>query len=263
MADTEYSQEEITAFDEAGRAYERFKNVLDVHGAAIITFETYPTLPTVDDAVSTGLRMRSGMKPENPNSPTIERALRLRKIVEAERDRGYEVIRSSALVAACGAFEYLLKATYVSQALLRPTEAADMLSDARVKFSASEVMGKADAERWYVIADSLFKESSQTGRLMYSRVKHFLVEYVHMPNSDAEVELQSTFTDIDRQRFDKAFLLRNCIVHNGMRVGMELARHTGAGLGQEISFQKETLQPLLAPIRSVASWMNSLRTGFL
>ena len=42
MADTEYSQEEITAFDEAGRAYERFKNVLDVHGAAIITFETYP-----------------------------------------------------------------------------------------------------------------------------------------------------------------------------------------------------------------------------
>ena len=262
MPEAAYSPEGEPGYDEAQRARDRFINILDVHGAAIVAFEVLPASPSIEEQISAGLRLRRGMKPENPHSPTIEQASDMLKIMEAERGRGHEVIRSSALVAACGAFEYLIKATFVSQASMQPDEAAKLLDGTKIKLLASDVLGMPKMEQWYAIADVLFDQMPH--RQMHERVKQFLAQYVYMPErSEPVAKLEEAFAAIDAHRLDEAFLLRNCVVHNGGRVSKALARHTNRGVGQRIIFGNGVLAPLLSPMKKLADWMHSLYSGFL
>lgn len=179
-----------------------------------------------------------------------------------EGARGYEVIRGSALIAACGAFEYLIKAVFVDQATIQPDKAADLLTGTKIRMPASDVLGLPLVEQWYAIADELFKLPAD-GQ-MHGRVKRMLSEYVYLPQgAEQRLLLVEALADVDIHKFNEAFLIRNCLVHNGGRVSLELARHTNVVAGQRIVFRDGVLRPLLMPMQHLAYEVNSLWIGIL
>lgn len=165
------------ALNERERAEAHFRAVLAVHGAAIIAFELIPTLPGSEGVVATNLRLKRGMQSTDTFESLARGAQYVHEAMAAERDRGFRVIRGSALIAACAAFEYLVKATFVSQAAFNPSAAAHMLVDTKLKVPAFQVLGAPATEQWFAIADQLFEQMPDAPRQMHLRIRRFLLEY--------------------------------------------------------------------------------------
>ena len=137
--------------------------------------------------------------------------------MEREKSAGYSTILSSALVAACGAFEYLLKATFVDQALLGRGEAAKRLPKKKLTLSAAEVLACPETEQWFLIADRLFEQLGED-QLPDVRVKAFLGNHTYLPQrAEQEQSIAEVFEKLNIEKFNDAFLTRNCIVHFGGR----------------------------------------------
>ena len=244
---------------ERERAYERFNAVLAVHGAAIQAFEALPALPNGREAVAAGIRLSRGMDPSLAPENVDDFVSRMFDSIQQERVAGYTTIRSSALIAACGAFEYLLKATFVDQAMAEPSKAASLLAKKRIRLLASEVLACPETEQWFLIADRLFDQLADDERQMHKRVKLFLLGYTLLPWRDEQEEMvEKAFASVDAVRFDEAFLVRNSVVHNGGRVSAALSQCSQRRLSELIVFERKSLEPLLKPLRTVAEALNSL-----
>ena len=244
---------------ERERAFDRFESIERVHSAAMETFRVVATLPDASALISASVRLRLGMTPDLTPERADDHAKLILETLDNEKARGYEVIRGSALVAICGAFEYLVKATFVDQAACAPQRAATLLSRSKIRLSASEVLGTSVSEQWFAIADRLFEQLSEPHPQMYDRVQKFLLDFTFMDQKEAQAEmLRKSFSRVDPSKFNEAFLVRNCLVHNGGRVGAQLARSTGLEVGAPISVARPGLQSMLKPIRELAQTLNVL-----
>ena len=248
-----------TESEELSRAYDRFNAVLMVQRASIIAFEMLPASPVAAQLVSAALRIRAGVEPALTGQLADNEAEAMLESMLEEQKRGYEVIRGAALTAACGAFEYLVQAAFVSQAAADPGEAAKRFADSKIKLLASDVLGTSEREQWYAIADELFEHAGKTHKSMCKRVENYLIGYTYLfePEKDA-ARIRRDFEALDGRSFDEAFLVRNCLVHNGGRVSSQLAKHSGRLMGQPIEFDKAMLGRLLKPIRDIAGLLNGL-----
>lgn len=255
------TQIDLTPAQERERAYEYFRAVLAVHTAAIHAFKLVPALPDVTDLLATNVRLRKGLDTVSADS-AIHHAVAMRETMEAEKGRNFEVIRGSALIAVCGAFEYLLKATFVDQALSDPKAAATLLSAAKHKISLTDFLGTTPIEQWYLIAESLLVSFTERSRLL--QAERWLMEYIHLPDRDMLIpRFQKVFNELDRSKFDEAFLIRSCLVHNGGRVDRSLALQTRRVQGARIGLGDGTLGPLLAPLQTLADQLDLLWLGVL
>lgn len=135
------------------RAEVHFKAVLAVHSAAIGAFEVLPTLPECEGILTTSLRLKRGTQSTDSLESLARGAQLIHEAMAAERDRGFRVIHGSALIAACAAFEYLIKATFVGQTLLQPSAAATLLLDTKLKVLVSDGLGAPPMEQWFATAD--------------------------------------------------------------------------------------------------------------
>lgn len=258
MADLAKTLEVLSSLEEQERAYKHFEAVHAVHNAAIQAFEVLPSLPDSDDIVAIALRVKDGLKSPDGDS-YFRRAQRMSEAMAAERERGYQVIRGSALIAVCAAFEYLIKATFVSQAAYNPRAAAGLLANTKINMRAGDVLGMPETEQWFVIADALFTELAKSDPPMHSRVRRFLVDYTYLPERPTQLPAMTKALDgvVDDRKFDEAFLTRNCLVHNGGRVSTPLARFTKQPVGELIVF-RDGVSPLLKPMAKLAGHLNSL-----
>ena len=259
MRDFEGRDHFHSALDERERACEHFRAVLAVHSAVIAAFEIIPTLPESEGVLATSLRLKRGMQSTDTSESLARGAQSIHEAMVDERDRGFRVIRGSALITACAAFEYLVKATFVSQAAFDPTAAAGLLVDTRLKVPASDVLGAPATEQWFAIADQLFEQMPSPPRQMHQRVRRFLLEYTYVADRDRDLsDVMRIFEDMDSAKLDEAFLIRNCLVHNGGRVSSALARHTRRPVGVLIEFEAGLLGPILKPMRDLADTLGAL-----
>lgn len=185
----------------------------------------------------------------------------IHEAMAGERDRGFRVIRGSALIAACAAFEYRGKATFVSQAAFEPSAAARLLGDTKLKVLASDVLGAPATEQRFAIADQLFEQTPDPPRQIHQRVRRFLLEYTYVADPDRDKGLSNVkliFDGMDAAKFNEAFLTRNCLVHNGGRVSSALAGHTRRPVGAPIEFDAGVLGPMLKPMRDLADALGAL-----
>ena len=260
MLETETPDPFLVALGELERAEGHFKAVLSVHSAAISAFEVLPTLPESEEIFATSLRLRRGMRSTDSLGSIADGAQSFHAAMAEERDRGFHVIRGSALIAACAAFEYLIKATFVSQALIRPSAAATLLADTKLKVPVSSVLGAPPMEQWFANADQLFEQMPDPPRKMHLRVRRFLLDYTYVENRDEDLSaLRLIFDTMDVATLDEAFLTRNCLVHNGGRVSTALALQTQRPVGEPISFDARVLAPMLNPMRELAGALGALK----
>lgn len=237
---------------ERDRAFERFESVISVHSAAIDAFELVASRPDAAEWLAASVRVNRGMKPNLTQKDFEDHAESILETLERERSRNYEIIRGSALIAVCGAFEYLVKASFVDQAAGNPERATSLLTKAKLKLSASDVLSKSTTEQWFVIADRLFEQLADA--YPFERVQKFLLDFMFM---DGSIGLAEAFARVDLKQFNKAFLVRNCLVHNGGRVSTQLARATDLRTGDTIALPRGALGPMLKQIREIANVLSS------
>ena len=248
-----------TTINEAERAWGRFQAAAKVHDAAIGALRLLQTLPDSQERVAIQLRMRLRADPKYTNESLMTRAELILETIDAEADSGFITLKESALVSACSSFEYLVKAFFVDCALKGPVEAAAMLASLRVRLDVSDVLGLPLAEQWFAIADRVFEELGKAHPTMSSRVQHFLLEHTHLPEGELRrADMRAAFEGLDRRKFNEAFLLRNCIVHNGGRANTMFARASGSQIGSAIGFKNGYVRELLDPIKQVAQQLSSI-----
>jgi hypothetical protein len=99
--------------------------------------------------------------------------------IDDESESGFQILRASALVSVCSAFEHLIKARYVAFAVQDPGRAAEQLASAKVsvRMEVSDVLGLPILEQWFTVADELFKKAGSGRTSMSERVKTFLLDY--------------------------------------------------------------------------------------
>ena len=90
---------------ERERAFTRFESIERVHSAAMETFRVVATLPDAPALVSASVRLRLGMTPDLTPERADDHANEILETLANEKSRDYEVIRGSAFVAVCGAFD--------------------------------------------------------------------------------------------------------------------------------------------------------------
>ncbi len=242
---------------ERSRAFERFNAILNVHSAILEAFQLVAAIPDATALVGASIHLRHRMTPKLSADELDSAATSVLNVVNEERDRKYEIVRSSTLIAVCGAFEYLAKAAFVDKAAMNPAEAATLLGNAKIRLAAAEVLGTPSSEQWFTIADRLFEQLAERYPRMHERLRHYLLDYAYVPHKVERNYLTKALGAADVGAFNEAFLVRNCMVHKGGRVSSQLARMTGQPAGAEIPLDKEYLTRLLGPIRELAPILGS------
>jgi hypothetical protein len=248
---------------ERERAFEAFCEVVLTYQAAQQALSLMSAMPDANTHLATQLKVRRGM-PQDGGASLTGFADDLLEMTNVERERGFRTLRGLALVAICGALEYLLKAVLVDQASGDVDKAAALLAGSRVKLSASEVLGLSQSEQWFVVADQLFKSLGEGSSSMHRRAVRFLVEFAHLPKgADQKAHISDALSEGQVHQFDEAFLVRNCLVHNGGRISGPLARLTGQERGSLIRLGPADGSRLITPMRIFAQTISSVRIGHL
>ena len=199
-------------------------------------FELLAMLPGPEDNLTAMLRVRHGCNSTDTFDSYRERAQGVLDNIAAERTRGFQVIRGSALTAACAAFEYAVRATYVSQAVDEPSGVSTLPS----------------IEQQFADADQLFQRLARSpkSKAMHKRVREFVLEYARLSN-EHKAAFSTVIDRIDGVQLDEGFLVRNCLVHNGGRVSTDLAQIPGYEVGCAIEFGDGDIDRMIDPMRAV------------
>jgi len=213
------------------------------------------SLPEPEVNLAAMLRVTDGRKSDHTADTYTECARDVLAGMGAERDRGFQIMRSSTLIAACAAFEYVVKATFVKQAMDDAESAASLLANIpriKIRLDAADVLGAKETELWYTVADEIFLqlERDEQHKSMHRRVRRFLIECTPLA-ADHRAALGAAIDAYDGHAFDESFLTRNSLVHNGRRVSRDLSRLTGRPMGHPVEFDNGQLDRMLAPMRSV------------
>jgi hypothetical protein len=248
---------------ERSRAFEAFSRIYDVHRAALQVFALVPSLPDAESLLETQIRLAQ-MRAGNLGTDVSQSASQLLAAVTAERERGLETMRRLTLVSVCGALEYLVKAVLVDQAAIDPDAASSLLTKAKVKLNASEVLGLTSLEQWFVIADRLYEQLAEPYPLTHERSVRMLTEFAPFPlGEDQKAHVVKALTKDQIRCFNEAFLVRNCLVHNGGKVNSPLARFARKQRGDLIVLDSKYGTPLLNSIGKFATTINEIWLGSL
>lgn len=248
---------------ERDRAFEAFCEILLTYQAALQALTLMSAMPDAEAYLEAQLKLRLGM-PQDGGLRFGGLADDLLEMTKVERERGFSTLRGLAIVAICGALEYLLKAVLVDQASEDIDRAASLLAGSKVKLNASEVLGLSTSEQWFAVADQLFKNLGEGSTSMHRRAVRYLTEFAYLPKgADQKGHISEALNELQVRHFDEAFLTRHCLVHNGGRVSGQLARLTGQTRGSLIQLGPAEGSRLIAPLRAFAQTVVSVWIGRL
>lgn len=245
---------------ERERAYTGFTDIAAAHNSALAALNLLTTLPNVDELIAAQLKLLvAGARDDVTFADMATESASLVENAKLQRTQGFSTLRAMSLIALCGAFEYLLKAVLVDQAAYDPDRASDLVARSKVKLSAAEVIGLTPAEQWYEVADRLFASLAEGFPLAHQRSNRMLLEFVHLPLGKMQKDnIETALTPDESRKFNEAFLIRNCLVHNGGRISSALARYSSLQRGLLITLNKEQYGALRRPIMKLATHINQL-----
>lgn len=165
--------------------------------------------------------------------------------VSSERGRDFATLRRSSLVAACAAFENVAKSFFVEWVEWDSTSVEGALSR-RVSLHGDELL-LDERDRLFIFADSLYKEAK--GKTFSEKLNAFVREVIPKKYNLFATEMEK----VASERFDEAFLIRNCIVHRGGNADRRLAAKIGVAEGAEIELSGNRMQGLLGALIGAAS----------
>jgi len=150
-------------------------------------------------------------------------------------DNDFMNLRTSMLIGQCAALEHLIKCLIVEWAEIAPQK-IEGLDSFRISLQASDFLEADLRDRLFLVADKLYQDTpSNKG---HSEKFRSIVRN-HIPH---QFELfQREIEAVDKDDLDEAFLVRNCVIHNGAKINRQLARLDGFELGGSIVISSRLL----------------------
>lgn len=251
--------DEARKMTESARAHRHAVNVYYVYLATLHSLYLVASLPDANERLEAQIRVRRGMRPTDTKEAVAEAAAMVLEAASKEREGEFQVVRSQALMAMCAAVEHLVKATVVDRAEEDLASAAALLARSKIKVPAHEVLASDGKELRFSVVDALLKSLGETEPLAYPRMVKLLREYCHSPYADVhKKEIGSLLEDAAQQRqFNEAFLVRNCLVHNGGRVSATLSHFTKELRGSAIALDNARTTTLMRSLRDFATSLDT------
>jgi hypothetical protein len=248
-------------FQELNRAEDHFRETVQLHIAAMRSIILAATIPGADALLQGQIKINDRLK-RGVGIDAIKHAEDVLFAARREFDDDFVRLRHATLVSMCSAFEYLAKAAYVDQASSNPTEAGRRLDGVNVRLRASEVIGSDSTERWYLIADRLLdylgEQASNKTRGFGDRARRLLIEYV--PSDEARTAgVKAAFSGHQLVKLNEAFLVRNCLVHNGGRVNAALSSVSGKARAELLVLDRSYGPELMQALIEVQEALSRLR----
>ena len=256
----EYMESEKIS-EELNRAKNQFSEIVQLHIAARRSIILAATIPDADALLQGQIKINEGLK-RGVGIDAIDGAEDVLATARREFADDFARLRRATLVSMCSAFEYLVKSAYVDQASSDPIEAGRRLDGVNVRLRASEVIGLDSTERWYLVADrlleSLADQSTSKTRGFGDRARRLLIDFV--PSDDARAKgIGDAFSGDRLHKLNEAFLVRNCLVHNGERVNAALARASGKVRGVELVLDRTYGPTLMKAMIETQQLLEALR----
>ena len=153
---------------------------------------------------------------------------RIMENAEGHSDQGFHTFRATALISMCAALESLIKNILVQW--MDPTgQQVKALDSTKIRFKATDLLLASERERKFADADVLWKDGSAANGHFEKVEKLFSL---HLPHSSKE--FTKSTSDISRADFNTAFVVRNCLVHDGGLANNQVAQHTKFAVGEKI-----------------------------
>lgn len=243
---------------ERKRAYEAFNALVRSHQVAVQAVNLVAVSPGIEHQLAAQVAVHRGIRAKASRARLEAAAETLIDAARVERDSGFQALRGATLVAACGALEYLVKATLVDQASHDPHKVAALLADLKVSLSASDVLGLTQIEQWRAVADEVFIKLGAQTKAMHARMMRMLTEFSLLDMGEPQSQQIRKFLSPEEvRRFNEAYLVRHCLVHNGQRVSSPLARVRGYRLGDVVELEAKRVAPLLSALQKMADGINA------
>jgi hypothetical protein len=248
-------------FQELNRAVDQFNEIVQLHRAARRSIILAATVPGAEGMLQAQILINERLK-HGVGVDTMEDAEDVLIAARREFDDDFVTLRRATLVSMCSALEYLVKADYVDQASSNPVEAGRRLDGVNVRLRASEVVGLDATERWYLVADRLFDflgdPSNNKSRGFGERARRLLTEFV--PSDKARIKgVDSAFSGERLEKLNEAFLVRNCLAHNGGRVNAALAGFPRRAHGEVLKLDRTYGPGLMGAVVDVQQALAALR----
>ena len=249
---------------ERERAHETFTKVTHAHVASIQALGVVAALPDACSLIAAKQQVRSALRGDGRTDGFAAQADMVVKYVQEMHESKFETMWQMALISLCGALEYLVKAVFVDQAAHDQAKAAALIEDVKLNLKASDVLGLPVTEQWFIIADALFKELGKRHPQFYQRCTCMLQDYsaLQLPAVQRE-HLETALGASEIKNINEAFLVRNCLVHNGGRVSAALAKAKGLERNSLIQLDRDYALALIVPIIRFAECINSVWSATL
>ena len=190
------------------------------------------TLLASDDASKEKLRTLLAIK--TSFSPNVDKeaidgfVARIMENAEVHSDRGFHTFRATSLVSMCAALETLMKNILVQW--MEPTgKWVKALDSAKIRFKATDFLLASERERKFAIADELWNAGAATNGHFEKIEKLFSL---HLPLFSKEFAKLNS--GVSRADFNTAFVVRNCLVHDGGLANSHVTQHTEFEVGERI-----------------------------
>ena len=190
------------------------------------------TLLASDDASKAKLQALLAVKTSfsaSVDKEAIDRFVaRIMENAEGHSDQGFHTFRATALISMCAALESLIKNILVQW--MDPTgQQVKALDSTKIRFKATDLLLASDRERKFAVADELWKEGTAANGHLEKVERLFSLHLPHFSNEFATLN-----SDVIRADFNMAFVVRNCLVHDGGLANNQVAQHTEFAVGEKI-----------------------------
>ena len=128
----------------------------------------------------------------------------------------------------CAALESLMKNILV-QCMEPRGNWVKTLDSVKIRFKATDFLLASERERKFVIADELWKDGTAANGHFEKVEKLFSLHLPHFSKEFAKLT-----SDVSSADFNMAFVVRNCLVHDGGLANNQVAQHTEFAVGEKI-----------------------------
>lgn len=171
---------------------------------------------------------------------------RVQEIVEETAKREFEPIRRTGLVELCSAIEYQFKVTIVEWAEAN-SKVLTGLENVKVRLPAEALLEGSQRERLHALVDWIYQDvSSANGHLK----KICAIVGKHL-KSKSDL-FSKSLSEVKQEVFDQAFVVRNCLVHDGGIVNSRVSKILHQKIGDELHLSKTTMSAFLSEVEKVS-----------
>jgi hypothetical protein len=228
-------------------AMDEFRLVRYSHVAARTAFQLLADNSDLRPLIQAQFQMNAGFEKVGDDSPYSSAADRVIEIAQELVNTDFQSPRKASLISYCSALEHLAKCFFVEWAELMPNRVRG-LDTVRISLQASDFLDSELRDRLFLVADKIYQEAS-AGKGYFDKLRNIVNTYV--PD---EIEgLDSKIGKVNKDDFNEAFLVRNCLIHHGATVNRQLSRCAGFELGMPIGITKQMIGRYFAAIEGMAS----------